>query len=48
MIDEYNKIVGGNKNLAEGAVDYVESNYSLESFIDKYDRLYLKLLGDKK
>ena len=48
MIDEYNKIVEGNKNLVEDAVDYVETNYSLESFIDKYDRLYLKLLGDKK
>jgi len=48
MIDEYNKIVEGNKNLVEDAVNYVETNYSLESFIDKYDRLYLKLLGDKK
>ena len=48
MVDEYNKIGGDNKNLVEGAREFVENNYSLESFVDKYDYLYLKLLGDKK
>jgi len=48
MVDEYNKIGGENKNLVEGAREFVENNYSLESFVDKYDYLYLKLLGDKK
>lgn len=48
MVDEYNKIGSENKTLVEGARDFVENNYSLESFVDKYDYLYLKLMGDKK
>jgi len=48
MVDEYNKTGSENKNLVEGAREFVENNYSLESFVDKYDYLYLKLMGDKK
>jgi len=48
MVDEYNKIGEENKNLVEGSREFVENNYSLESFVDKYDYLYLKLMGDKK
>jgi hypothetical protein len=48
MIDEYNRTGGEGKFLVEGAKEYVEKNYSMDVFINNYENLYLKLLGENK
>ena len=48
MENEYNKTGGENKFIIEGAKEFVEKNYSMDSFIDSYENLYKKLLGEIK
>ncbi|MBW6441313.1 glycosyltransferase family 4 protein [Patescibacteria group bacterium] len=48
MEDEYNKTGGENKFIIEGAKEFVEKNYSMEKFIESYENLYKKLLGETK
>lgn len=46
MEDEYNKTGGDNKFIIEGAKEFVEKNYSMESFFENYENLYKKLIGE--
>lgn len=48
MEDEYNKTGGDNKFIIEGAKEFVEKNYSMESFYENYENLYKKLIGENK
>jgi glycosyltransferase EpsF len=48
MIDEYNRTGGEGKFLIEGAKEYVEENYSMDAFINKYEKFYMKLTEENK
>jgi len=48
MENEFNRTGGENKFIIEGAKEFVEKNYSMETFFESYNNLYKKLLGEIK